>query len=219
MKKRIIIPLLLLFFMIPIHVKASIFCTFETKAYLKSLASNINMSYDYVISNDKAIFSITFTNVYKDFILVDKTNNKTYYPDTTKDLSEIKIEGYESGKTYTFQIYTTVTDCDDEILITLYANLPYYNSFYDLDVCSGLDSYDLCSRWYNHGLTKEKFIETVEKYKESLKEEKKDDDNSDDSKLPYILEFYLKYYYIILPIIILGGGYVIYQHNKKDSFF
>lgn len=218
-KNKIVAVLLILtFFLLPSSISASIFCTYDTKSYLKKMASNINLSYDYVEQEEKAIFKITFSNVYKEFYLKEVKTGQVYYPDTTKDLSEIEVNNYNSGKSYQFEVYTNRVDCEDEILATFYASLPYYNPYYKEDVCTNLN-YELCSKWSQHNLSKEQFIENVTKYKESLKQEEIEIPLEEENKLPYLLEFYLNYYYIILPIIIIGLSYIIYLHNKKDSFF
>lgn len=220
MRKKFIQLTLLLLALLPSTVNASIFCSYETKTYLKQLASNVNVSYDFVEQEDRAIFKLTFSNVHKNLIIREKNTERSFYPSSSSDLSEIVLENYESGKTYQFDIYSNVSDCDDEILMTLYVNLPYYNSYYREDVCKGLDSYDLCTRWHQHGLSKEKFIETVAKYKESLKEEPTQKEEKETNNIfTLILSFYLHYYYIILPIIIVVFGFIIYRLNKKESFF
>lgn len=220
MRKRIVLLAALLLVMIPSTVKASIFCSYETKTYLKQLASNINISYDFVEENDRAIFKLTLSNVHKNLIIREKNTDRVFYPSSSKELSEIVLENYESGKTYQFDVYSTVSDCNDEILMTFYVNLPYYNSYYKEEVCKGLDSYPLCTRWNRHGLSKDKFIENVTNYKESLKEETPTKEEETKSKgLSFLLDFYLNYYYIILPIIIVVFGFMIYRLNKKESFF
>ncbi len=219
MKKKILTGLVLAILFIPYTVHASVFCDFSEKVRLKNLASNINKSYDYVELDDKAIFKITLSNVYKELFL-KRINSKReteqeYYPNSGQDMSEIILENYESGKSYTFEVYTTHFGCEGDVIETIYVTLPTYNPFYKLPVCQGLENYDMCTKWYNHGLTKEKFIEVVQGYRsQKEEEEQKEEEHSS-----YFLEFYLKYYYILLPIIIIGLGYIIYRENKKGQFF
>lgn len=218
MRKKIVILSMFLFFFLPKPVSASIFCTYEMKSYLKNLASNMNLSYDYIEQNENAIFTITISNVYKEFYIKEKKTGQIYYPDTSKEISEIILNNYISGQTYQFEVYTNIVNCEDEILATFYTSLPSYNPYYKEEVCKGIEESELCSKWSNHSLSKEQFIEKVEQYKQSLKKEKIEIPKEEE-KLPYLLEFYLNYYYIILPVIIIGCGYFIYLYNKKDSFF
>lgn len=219
MKRIIKILLLFILTVVPVNIHALYYCPYETASRLKSLAANITTSYDYEIVGEHAVFTITFANFYKDLIIRDVTNNTLYYPDTSKDMSELTLTGFQDGQTYQFEVYTGVTDCTEEVLFVIYVNLPTYNPYYQESVCSDIPDYSLCQRWSNHGLTREAFINQVTRYKESLNQEPVDDNTEDDgSDIPYILEFYLNYYYIILPLIILGGGYIIYYNRKKDTF-
>ncbi len=219
MKRIMKILLLFILTVIPVNIHALYACPYETASRLKSLASNITTSYDYEIVGEDALFTIQFANFYKDLIIRDVTNNVLYEPDTSKDMSELTLNGFQDGQTYQFEVYTGVTDCTEEVLFVIYVNLPTYNPYYQESVCSDVPDYQLCQKWSNHGLSKEEFISQVNRYKESLKQEPIEDTvEEDDSQLPYLLEFYLNYYYIILPLIILGGGYIIYYNRKKDTF-
>lgn len=219
MKKKILTGLALAILFIPHTVHASAFCDISEKVRLKNLASNINKSYDYVELDDKAIFKITLSNVYKELFLKrigeKREAIQEFYPNRGQDMSEIILENYESGKSYTFEVYTNHFGCEGDVIETIYVTLPTYNPFYKLSVCQGLDNYEMCTKWYNHGLSKEKFIEVVQEYRNQKEEEsgREEEHNS------YLLEFYLKYYYILLPTIILGLGYIIYKENKKGQFF
>ena len=217
MKKKILTLLVLTILCIPYTVHASIFCDYTEKVRLKNLASNINKSYDYVETEDKAIFKITLSNVYKELYLKRKDTEEVFYPNSNQAMSEMVFENYESGKSYAFEIYTTHVDCEGDLLETLYIPLPTYNPYYKLPVCAGLDDYDLCSKWSNHGLTKEKFIETVTNYRNEKGQEEEQEESK--TQIPYWIEFYARYYYILLPIIIIGLGIAIYKLNKKETFF
>ncbi len=218
MKKVLITFLIFAFFLLPNKIQASVFCPFDTKIYLKNLASNINYTYDLNEQNGVS-FRITLSNIHKNLWIQRKDTGEKYYPDTSKDMSEITLEGFENGKSYQFDVYSNVEDCDDDILFTIYVTLPTYNPYYNLEVCKGLEYYNLCGKWYNHGLSKEKFIEEVNKYRESINKKEEEEEKEKKDTSSFLLEFYLKYYYIILPAIIIPAGIYIYRYQKRERFF
>src|SRR5574344_1653192 len=89
----------LIIILIPMNIKAYS-CDYDISTNLKQLATNIDYTYDYTITNDDAFFYLTFTNVYKDLYLVNKTTNERYYPDANQDMSTIRIGPLTDGTAY-----------------------------------------------------------------------------------------------------------------------
>ena len=210
-----LIVIIISFMFIPSRVSAS-FCDYTELARLKNIASNINMSYNYSEKNEDAIFNITFSNFKEGIKMIDATNNLTYRYDVNKQF-EFTLDGYNDGKTYRFDIYAENTECESAKLLSLYANLPFYNKYYVNPICDEIESYNLCQKWYQHGLSNEEFIKRVKDYKTSLTI-KHNENKTNTSQYIYISDFLAKYYYYFLLTIIIGGIYSISRLTKKDDF-
>lgn len=210
-----LIVIIISFMFIPSSVNAS-FCDYTELARLKNIANNINMSYHYVEQNEDVIFNITFSNLKEGIKIIDLTNNLIYRYDVNSPL-ELNLNGYSDGKTYQFDIYAESTNCENGKLLSLYANLPFYNKYYTNPICDGIESYTLCQKWYQHGFSNEEFIKRVKNYKASLVIKPVEDENNT-SQYTYISDFLAKYYYYFLATIIIGGIYSISRLTKKDDF-
>ena len=216
MKRLLTVLFLLTILFLPFKVKAAWYCDYIELAELKDIATNIKYVYDYRIENDKAIFKITLTNIYKEFYVYDVKNDKYYYPDSNKDISEITIDGYQSGISYNFIVYTTRAKCEEKVIYSFYVTLPTYNKYYNDLLCKDYQDYKLCQKWANLGnLSYDDFKKQMNEYIESLKP--KEESKEEEGKVLYwLLEFYLKYYMYILPVIIISALIAIYSLNKKD---
>lgn len=215
MKKFVILFLLILF--LPLIKVEGYYCSFSDIARLKKIASNINTSYDYEIKNNEAYFEITLVNLNEEMYLVDTSNNKTYnYSSNT-----IKLNNYKSGSTVKFNVYPINSDCADELLRTIVVVLPKYNSYYDDEICQGIEDYSLCQKWSTHNLSYTEFVKKINIYKESLKKDNPViiQDEDDSSIFDLILQFLIKYYYIPLIVLIIGCGIGIYTLNKKSDIY
>ena len=212
MKKIIILFLLTLFF--PIKVEGY-YCSFSEIARLKKIASNINISYDYKIVNDDALFEITLVNLNKELYITSDNRTYNYKSDV------LKIDNYKSGTTVKFYVYPTDRDCSDELLRTINIVLPKYNSYYDDEICVGIENYSLYQKWSTHNLSYTEFVKQVNLHKESLNKDVivdiKQEENS--SVFNAIFQFLIDYYYIILIILIITSGIGIYIINKKSDIY
>ena len=213
--KKLFCLITIVMVLFPISVKGY-FCNYNNKVRLKNIANNVMISYDYVEDNNKVVFSLTFTNLNKEIKLIDATIEKEE-KEYLYSSNEIVLNGFESGKTYKFQFWAVDENCMDAALLTKYINIPTYNPFYKDDVCKNLETYSLCHKWNNHGLSYEQFLKIVTEYKKPIIIPPKNDivnkywyDN--------ILNFILEYYYVFLVGIILTCSLSIYYLNKKDSF-
>lgn len=150
---------------IPSGVEATT-CDNRVLSDYRELASNINVYSNYNMVDGEPVFYITFTNIYEDMYIVDKTNNKTYrYKDFTTD-TELTIDGFKEDQRLTFQVYVSVSGCYATLLTTKYVTLPNYNEYSTDPVCVGAEEYSLCQRWGSISGTYETFVASVEAYKE-----------------------------------------------------
>lgn len=195
------------------------YCSYENLSYYKKLASNINISYDYIEADDGVTFTTTILNLQPNLYIVDLTNHRRY--DYTNN--EIVISGYQNGQTIQYAVYSTDINCNDEILRTIRLTMPTYNRYYKDPLCEGLSEYNLCNRWSSHGLGYETFVQKVTQYKENLNNQEQPkptpEEIPDNSIVQWIIRFAKQYYYIFLILIIIASSIGIYKINKKDSMY
>ena len=213
---KLFIMLILLIILFPIKTNALV-CSNQDMVKLKSMAQNITTNYDYKEENNNVTFNITFSNLSPDLYLVDVTNKKNYYYNNT----EMTYNGYKSGESYKFKVYSTNSLCDTSVLYTVYVTLPYFNSYYNNELCKGIEEYELCQKWSSVNISYNEFKNKVDKYKEVIEEENNENNTDNEVKgiFDYIRDFYISYYYIILPLIILISIIYIYNKNKKNDLF
>ncbi len=214
--KRIIFLLILLLIIPKVNVKA-LNCQFSEIARLKKIASNVNLSYDYVEKNGSVVFSVNLLNLYKDLYFVDETDNKVY----KYSKNELTLSKYKSGQTVKYTFYSTNPDCTDP-LVTLRVVLPTYNEFYKDPVCIGAETYSLCQKWSSHGLSYDEFVANVTKYKEDLnikQEESKAEKAEQNSFINVLISLLTDYYIvIILFFIVLVTSIVIYKRRNDNIY-
>lgn len=207
--KKIIFFLILLISSMP-TVKAE--CSDEEIIRLSKVANNITTSYEY--EEKTKSFNITFTNVNKSLVIKDVAHDK-YYNESV----EFTIRNFKSGD-YKFSIEASDINCTEDILVTKYVNLPYYNKYYDTDDCKGIKEYSYCSKWVQKEISYNIFKKKITEYKESLNKEQKvekiEEPLSEKIK-KVIVDIYVNYYYIILPVFITILCIIIYVKDKNDQ--
>lgn len=139
MKKFIFVILMLI--LIPFNINAESLaesCDYTKEVELNKLASKI--SYERKFNKENNSFTVTLYNVISDLYV--KYNNKLMYGDSN---NEIVITGIEEGSYMEVIVYSSGTNCYSS-LMTIYINLPYFNSFYNTKDCSGYeDILTICS--------------------------------------------------------------------------
>ncbi len=213
MKQFKYILILILLCLFPNSVYAS--CSSTDKARLKKIISNINVSYDYQMVQDNAVFSIKFSNLNPELYFRDPFGNiyRTY------DLvnNEIVLNNYSDGQSYTFNFYGT-NSCINQNVGSLYATTPTYNPFYKLSVCDNAKEFELCQKWVSHSLSRNEFIKKVNDYKEKNGIIDDSKINKEISVIDLAMSFismYGLYIAIGIAIIIIIIKIV---HYKKDTF-
>ena len=211
--KRYFIGFLMLFMFCP-KVSAAI-CDNARFVSYQDKAKNITYSYDYV--DESNTFNITLTNVSSDFYLLDLNSNVTY-PYTS---DEMVLSGMTPGKTYKLAIYTeNDIYCSDKRIYTLYIKLPYYNPYYNDELCSDIKEFQFCKKFITKMITYDEFKEKVNTYKNQIEKGNTSDESEEYvSIFRRLLNFYTKYYYVILPSIIILGLVIRWRYNKKNDLF
>ncbi|MCM1370338.1 MAG: hypothetical protein NC181_00395 [Clostridium sp.] len=206
MKKIIFTVLILLF---PIMVNAT--CDKHEISRLKALASQINMTYDYVEKDGKVTFSVTLHNVNKALKIVDNRTRKEYNSD--QEFYEVTLEGFIYGGTYSFNVLSNQKDCLNKSLFIKYYEIPYYNRFYNDPLCVLNSSKQICQKWVDTStLSYNDFKKALTNDKQEQKEQQEESDYNK------IMDFFGKYYYIFLTGIILIALITIFIINKRNSY-
>lgn len=120
--KRIITILVLILLVPTVKVKA-LSCSYSELARLKKIASNVNISYDYIEQDNNVTFTVTLNNLNEEIYFVDMTDYQTY----NYENEELTISGYRSGQTVRYVFYATDSRCQQEALYTARVSFPSYN--------------------------------------------------------------------------------------------
>ena len=141
-KKLIFIMFVLLVLGIKVNALNYRGCEASTISRLKSLITNINISYDYQMVDDYPSFSVTINNIPPSVYFIDTkdiyygTNEKTYNFSDAKN-GEITIYNYSNeGGSYKF--YSSLSNCEEIYLGSKYYNFPTYNIYYGDPLCEDI---------------------------------------------------------------------------------
>lgn len=219
MKKKILLILVSFLFIGAVSALSYGGCGYSVVSRLKSVVSNVNITYDYHIENNIVYFDINITNITPDIYFYDPITDKNYYYSDTNN-GEINIYNYKKTRDTSFYRFLSANpQCYGLKLGTKYYKLPSYNVYYNSELCSGIEDQSICKKWVNINYTYDEFKKKVEQSK--VKEES-EDSNVDvlykKGILDYIVSFYIEYYYIILIGIIIIFGLIIIINRKKDKF-
>lgn len=211
MKKYIFLTLLFLV-LLPNMVRA--YCSDSDTVRLQNIANNVTVSYIYNDSTGR--FTITFSNLRKDLILVDFLNNKKYVVE-----GDLNFTNLDSGK-HIYTIYSNSIECGTNELIKKYVNLPYYNHHFGSIECEGIEDYKYCSKWFSNPVSDDIWNIKVNDYKKSIEDNNKKEEKQKTTSLfiegfNIIKKIYIKGYFVILPIIIIGLVIIIIKKRNEDS--
>lgn len=193
--------LLIMLVLFPIKTNAAyevidVRCTNEVKKKIREDGQDVVYRLSKVKVDENVTYTAYFYNV-SDSIYLKDSNNTIY--------TNLKIENLKPGSRISVNVYASnKTYCEGYKSSTIIINVPYYNPYFDSELCSGYENYSLCKEHVSVTLTKEEFIEKLNKYKKSLEKEEEEiveepiieDENN-------IIDFMLEYRYTILIIITL----------------
>lgn len=212
MKKKII---LIMFLIIPFTVHAK--CSDAEKIRLSKLVTNVSYSYTYNESGDSMTYDVTITNLTKDFIFYDRTDDVQYSVD-----GELTIKGFKPNDTVKFDIYTENEECYNPPISYHSITFPNYNPYYKDELCKQAKGYMYCNKWVKMPYKYDEFKKEVTKFiNEKAKKENKKETIQVEQKgiFDYLGEIYVKTYFIILPVVIIGCLVYIWKLNKKNQLF
>jgi len=218
MKRKLIIIIMIVMF-INCNCKALGYggCSYSEISKLKAFVSNVNISYDYYISNNRAYFNLTINNIVPNVYFVDSHTGNTYtYNDTTE--GEITLYNYNNFKG-NINFYSALSGCYGIKLGTKYYKLPQYNKFFEDPLCLENRNFSLCQKWQKVTYSYSEFKNKIEEYNKRLENNEVVEENDVEyqkTMLDKFVSFYTKYYYMLLGgIIVICVGIMVISSRKN----
>ena len=218
MKRKILLIILLLSLKIDAMALTYGGCEYSAISRIKSLVSNINISYDYHIVDNTAYFDITLNNIPQDIYFMDTDTNIKY---TYSDTNNGEITVYDHTKSSgSFKFYSTLDKCYGISVGTKYYTLPIYNKYFKDEACLDIPEFSLCQKWSSINYTYDEFKKLVDEYKKKKNDSEENEDIPEYNKtiIDKAIDFYISYYYFILVGIILICIPIMLIKNRKDRF-
>ena len=192
-------------------------CDYFEISRMKSLVTNINLSYDYKIIDNEVYFDVTLNNLTNDIYFYDTVTQKNYYYSDTIN-GEITITNYKTNSG-SYKFYSNASGCYGNSLGTKYYEFPVYNKYYNDPLCQDIPNYSLCQKWGYVSYSYDEFEKMVNEYKTVIPdEEEKNVVEHKKTFLEKLVDIYIDYYYYFLGGLILLCSVVIVINNKKNSF-
>lgn len=192
-------------------------CEYSQISRLKSIVSNINISYDYNINNNIAYFNITISNLTPDIYFVDMKTSKKYYYNNAND-GEITIYNVtnDSGN---YRFYSAINKCYGIKLGDKFYNLPTYNYYYNDPLCQANPDFSLCKKWGEVNYSRGELEKLINEYNnKNNNEEIVPEKKHEETLIDKIMKFYVKNYYFILGGIIAICIPMIVIIRRKNKF-
>ena len=220
MKRKILFLIIFMTFFI-CNCKALSYggCSYSEISKLKSFVSNINISYDYYIFNNKAYFNLTLNNITPGIYFIDSYTGKTYNYNYTND-GEITIYDYDNFKG-NFNFYSSLEQCYGVKLGIKYYKFPQYNIYYEDPLCLENRSFSLCQKWQKVTYSYSEFKNKIEEHNKVVENEQIAEEQYVEYQktiLDRFVEFYTKYYYILLGGIIVVCVIIMVISSRKNRF-
>lgn len=164
---------------------------------LRKFASLISFETKYIGEKSEDEYGIFISNVTDDFVIY--LNNKTY---TGNQL----IDGLSPNKKYRIEIAVFSNNpCASKFNYVRFVTTPYYNKYYNSDVCSG-KKIDLCDVTYNIGnISYDQFKKMVEEYDSKVINNSTVETNNK------------KYYFIFIPVFLIFIGLIVLLFRKRHK--
>lgn len=194
-------------------------CEYSEISRLKSYVSNINISYEYYVFNNKSYFNVTINNMVPGIYFIDSTTNKKYEYHHSNN-GEIKINDY-TNNSGTYKFYSALPKCYGIKLTNKYYSFPEYNRYYESEICKANRNHSLCQKWAKITYSYEELEKRINEYnskKQETEEQTKPIVVYKKTLLDSFVEFYVKYYYILLLAIIIGCVIAMIINRRKNKF-
>lgn len=217
-KKMLLLIITILFIKIDISALTYGGCDYSSISRLRSLISNVNISYDYKFVDNLVYFDVTLNNIPPNVYFIDSNTNIKYTYYNTQD-GEITIYNY-NGYSGNYKFYSALDACYGISLGTKYYKFPKYNYYHNDPLCKDIPNYSLCKKWANVTYSHDEFEQLIIKYKEKTEDNSDIEDNVRYKKNPLdvLVDLYINYYYYYLGSIIIICLIIIIVKRRKERF-
>ena len=212
MKNKIII-ISFLFFLLFINankLEAIVYdCKKEDENKLLELANLIDVTF----YEEEGNLNLMVNNIYDNFIVIDRNTQIGY---KGYDTENIIIYNIDRTKEINLSVISNMSNCYNKVIRTIKKEVPKYNPYYDTSICSGMNGYPLCDKYYPHGYTEEQFNSIVKSAKVNY--DKIYYNKTSLTNAENILNFLSENYLLItIPTIILGTGGIVLLKLKENQ--
>lgn len=154
-------------------------CDYQRQAELSRLASNVQFSYNYSMS-EGLVFTLYINNLTDDIYIVDSYGQRFSGAGEKIVLySPSRVSGFQSGDQVRYEIYSNDSNCSGSLLMTKYVNFPVFNTYSNLDECKQNPNFKYCQIWLNtNSLTYEQFVNELNATQSSTTAEAEELDQS-----------------------------------------
>ncbi len=150
-------------FIVPGIAQVQADCSYERKAELSRIASNVQFSYDYEMNeNGNPEFTVTISNLTNDIYIEDDMTGEFISGIGERNIS------YPNGSSIQFKIYSNDQNCYGDSILTQHINLPYYNYYSSSEECRNYPNFAYCQMWLNTNITTDAFNNALGNYKQDL---------------------------------------------------
>lgn len=204
MKKRYLLLILFVFFMMP---KVSAICTDKAYTDLQAKAYRTQLKWEFIKNEvGTKYFSVSLYNLDKEVML--KYDGIEY-----KNISgeNVQLSNYfYGGRAYVFKFYGNYkSQCPEEFLYQKTLEIPKYNDYSERKECIEFEEFPLCNKYYKGEiLSEEYFLDMLEKYKKSIEPKIKEEIKDNRNILEKFIDLYKENLIISVSstILILGGA-------------
>lgn len=216
MKKRYLLPLLMVVCFCPMIAKAD--CSNERLVELNKIATNVKINYKYKFVDNSPIFTVTMTNLTNDIYIKDNIFATKFAGTGEKSME------YSHGQSIVFTIYSNDKNCPDKEIYTQYISIPKFNYYSTDERCEKYQKFKYCKTWLDTSSIEYKtFNSEFEKYIKGP--ESKDTKDSADKNMGFWDAFkqIVNENKVIIGISLTGvivlGVYIFFRikNRKKDK--
>ena len=210
------IKYLLLIFILFISFNVNAINNCDSKEYtrLKELAKKVEFDYDYKVVDGYADFSIHAVNLNRDLLVLIINDYFSGDYREFKGDSEGTLSGFNSGERVVVTIKGFVPNaCSGVTVYTKTVKLPYYNRFYDEELCNGNEDFKYCKVLLDNNITQNDFTTQFDLYLKNKTSEVIEDNKQEENK-NYELLYIIGGGLLIIVIISIVVTAIVKRRNK-----
>jgi len=203
--------LLSIIVLIPYKVNAT--CSNNFKQQIYSSTNNISINYNLIdeeklSDNDKLLnnrFKVTISGLTEDIIIEDDSLHEQY------SIKKDESNPIPEGASLKFYYFYNGEQCEPYLIKTKVINIPYYNEFWNDEICENLTDFKYCKKTTSIKVDYDFLKKEVDKYKKKIENNNGIEIIDSENNI-----FNYKLLFIIVPILIVViTGIVVLIIKKK----